>query len=147
MIRGGTIVDGTGNAPTTGDVGVRDGLIVTVGGAITEAAQEIIDADGAIVTPGWVDVHTHYDGQVSWDDVMDPSAGNGATTIVMGNCGVGGHQHSGVDSAEADGASRVVNVVVERESWIRSGACARSAVRPRTAKKAEGQSHSSEWLS
>jgi len=51
--------------------------------------RETIDADGAIVTPGWVDVHTHYDGQVSWDDVMDPSAGNGATTVVMGNCGVG----------------------------------------------------------
>jgi N-acyl-D-amino-acid deacylase len=89
VIRGGTIVDGTGGPPTTGDVGVRDGVIVTVGGAITDAAKETIDADGAIVTPGWVDVHTHYDGQVSWDDVMDPSAGNGATTVVMGNCGVG----------------------------------------------------------
>ena len=77
------------HAPTTGDVGVRDGVIVSVGGTIDEAANETIDADGAIVTPGWVDVHTHYDGQVSWDDVMDPSAGNGATTIVMGNCGVG----------------------------------------------------------
>ena len=89
VITGGTIVDGSGAPPTTGDVGVRDGVIVFVGEAITEAARETIDADGAIVTPGWVDVHTHYDGQVSWDDVMDPSAGNGATTIVMGNCGVG----------------------------------------------------------
>jgi N-acyl-D-aspartate/D-glutamate deacylase len=89
VIKGGTIVDGTGTSPTTGDVGVRDGVIVSVGGTITETANETIDADGAIVTPGWVDVHTHYDGQVSWDDVMDPSAGNGATTIVMGNCGVG----------------------------------------------------------
>ena len=89
VITGGTIVDGSGAPPTTGDVGVRDGVIVSVGEAITEAARETIDADGAIVTPGWVDVHTHYDGQVSWDDVMDPSAGNGATTIVMGNCGVG----------------------------------------------------------
>ena len=89
VIRGGTIVDGTGTPPVTGDVGVRDGVIVSVGGSITEAANETIDADGAVVTPGWVDVHTHYDGQVSWDDVMDPSAGNGATTIVMGNCGVG----------------------------------------------------------
>ncbi len=60
-----------------------------MGGTITDAATETIDADGAIVTPGWVDVHTHYDGQVSWDEVMDPSAGNGVTTIVMGNCGVG----------------------------------------------------------
>ena len=89
VITGGTIVDGSGAPPTTGDVGVRDGVIVLVGETITEAAKETIDADGAIVTPGWVDVHTHYDGQVSWDDVMDPSAGNGATTIVMGNCGVG----------------------------------------------------------
>ena len=89
VIKGGTIVDGTGASPTIGDVGVRDGVIVAVGGSITESANETIDADGAIVTPGWVDVHTHYDGQVSWDDVMDPSAGNGATTVVMGNCGVG----------------------------------------------------------
>ncbi len=89
VIKGGTIVDGSGDARRQGDIGVRDGLIVEVGGAITESAREIIDADGAIVTPGWVDVHTHYDGQVSWDEVMDPSAGNGATTIVMGNCGVG----------------------------------------------------------
>ena len=89
VIKAGTIVDGTGSAPRQGDIGVRDGVIVQVGDTITESAAETIDADGAIVTPGWIDVHTHYDGQVSWDDVMDPSAGNGATTIVMGNCGVG----------------------------------------------------------
>mgnify|MGYP001364843132 CR=1 FL=1 len=89
VIRGGTIVDGTGAAGVRGDVGVRDGRIVQVGGSITEAASNVIDADGAIVTPGWVDVHTHYDGQVSWDEEMDPSAGNGVTTVVMGNCGVG----------------------------------------------------------
>ena len=89
VIKGGTIVDGTGCTPTQGDIAVQAGLIVQVGGTITDAATQTIDADGAIVTPGWVDVHTHYDGQVSWDDVMDPSAGNGATTIVMGNCGVG----------------------------------------------------------
>jgi N-acyl-D-amino-acid deacylase len=89
VIKGGTIVDGTGAARVRGDVGVKDGRIVQVGGAITEAAANIIDADGAIVTPGWVDVHTHYDGQVSWDDTLDPSAGNGVTTVVMGNCGVG----------------------------------------------------------
>jgi N-acyl-D-amino-acid deacylase len=89
VIRGGTIVDGTGAPGVTGDVAVQDGKLVQVGGTVTEAAREVVDAAGALVTPGWVDVHTHYDGQVSWDDAMDPSAGNGATTIVMGNCGVG----------------------------------------------------------
>jgi N-acyl-D-amino-acid deacylase len=89
VIKGGTIIDGSGAAPVTGDVAVADGRIVAVGGSITDAAREIIDADGAIVTPGWVDVHTHYDGQVSWDDTIEPSHGNGVTTVVMGNCGVG----------------------------------------------------------
>lgn len=89
IIKGATIVDGAGGAPYQGDVSVADGRIVQVGGSISDSALNTIDADGAIVTPGWVDVHTHYDGQVSWDQVMDPSAGNGATTIVMGNCGVG----------------------------------------------------------
>jgi N-acyl-D-aspartate/D-glutamate deacylase len=89
VIRGGLVVDGSGRPGERGDVAVQDGRIVTVGGSVTDAARETIDADGAIVTPGWVDVHTHYDGQVSWDDAMDPSAGNGATTVVMGNCGVG----------------------------------------------------------
>ncbi len=87
-IKGGTIVDGTGGRSYTADVGVRDGQIVEIG-TITESAQQLIDADGAIVTPGWVDVHTHYDGQVTWDDVLEPSASNGVTTLVMGNCGVG----------------------------------------------------------
>jgi len=89
VIKGGTIVDGRGGSPVAGDIAVADGKIVQVGGTVDAASGETIDADGAIVTPGWVDVHTHYDGQVSWDDVIDPSAGNGATTIVMGNCGVG----------------------------------------------------------
>ncbi len=89
VIKGGTIVDGTGTPGVRGDIGVRDGRIVAAGGSITESAINVIDADGAIVTPGWVDVHTHYDGQVSWDEEMDPSAGNGVTTVVMGNCGVG----------------------------------------------------------
>lgn len=89
VITGGTIVDGTGAAPTTGDVAVKDGRIAEVGGKISGAAAETIDADGALVTPGWVDVHTHYDGQVSWDTEMAPSSHNGVTTVVMGNCGVG----------------------------------------------------------
>ena len=88
VIKGGTLVDGTGGAPRPADVGVQDGRIVAVG-VVTDLARDTIDADGAVVTPGWVDVHTHYDGQVTWDDVLEPSASNGVTTLVMGNCGVG----------------------------------------------------------
>jgi len=87
VIKGGRIVDGTGAAPFAADVGIRDGVIVEVGKV--GAASELLDADGALVTPGWVDVHTHYDGQATWDDALEPSASNGVTTLVMGNCGVG----------------------------------------------------------
>ncbi len=89
VIRGASIVDGTGDPAATGDVGVRAGRIVEVGGRIEEPARDEIDADGCLVTPGWVDVHTHYDGQATWDDALEPSATNGVTTLVMGNCGVG----------------------------------------------------------
>ena len=89
VIKGGTLIDGTGTAAVDGDVAVKDGRIIEVGGSITGAARRILDANGAIVTPGWVDVHTHYDGQVCWDSAMAPSADNGVTTVVMGNCGVG----------------------------------------------------------
>lgn len=88
VIRGATVVDGSGNAPFTGDVGIRDGRIADVGGKLGAARREI-DARGAIVTPGWVDVHTHYDGQVTWDPYLSPSSQHGVTTAVMGNCGVG----------------------------------------------------------
>jgi N-acyl-D-aspartate/D-glutamate deacylase len=88
VIKGGTVVDGTGGDRFSADVGVRDGRIVEVG-TITESATDTIEADGGLVTPGWVDVHTHYDGQVTWDDLLEPSASNGVTTLVMGNCGVG----------------------------------------------------------
>ena len=87
VIRGGTIVDGTGADRFTGDVGIDDGVITAVGGSL--GGERTIDADGAVVTPGWVDVHTHYDGQATWDDQLDPSFSNGVTTLVMGNCGVG----------------------------------------------------------
>jgi N-acyl-D-aspartate/D-glutamate deacylase len=73
----------------TGDIALKDGRIAAVGGRIDGPATETLDASGCIVTPGWVDVHTHYDGQVTWDDAMDPSASHGVTTVVMGNCGVG----------------------------------------------------------
>ena len=88
VIRNGTLVDGTGAQRFSGDLAVKDGLITQVGGVAGPGHREI-DADGAIVAPGWVDIHTHYDGQVTWDADMAPSSLHGATTIVMGNCGVG----------------------------------------------------------
>ena len=88
VVRGGNVVDGTGGAPRTADVAVRDGVVVEVG-RVTDRARRVIDADGALVTPGFVDIHTHYDGQVTWDSHLLPSAGHGVTTVVMGNCGVG----------------------------------------------------------
>ncbi len=88
IIRGGTIVDGTGAARFTGDVAIKDGLIAAVGSVQGDAKDEI-DATGKIVTPGFVDVHTHYDGQATWDQEMAPSSWHGVTTAVMGNCGVG----------------------------------------------------------
>ena len=88
VIRGGTIVDGTGKAAFTGDVAIADGRIAAVGGKQGPARREI-DADGLLVTPGWVDVHTHYDGQAMWDPLLAPSCWHGVTTVMFGNCGVG----------------------------------------------------------
>ncbi|MEO0908503.1 MAG: D-aminoacylase [Pseudomonadota bacterium] len=88
IIRGGTIVDGTGADRFTGDVAVKDGVIAAIGHIDGEAAREI-DASGKIVAPGFVDIHTHYDGQATWDQEMAPSSWHGVTTVVMGNCGVG----------------------------------------------------------
>lgn len=88
IIRGGTIVDGTGMDRFTGDVAIKDGLIAAVGEVSGEATEEI-DASGMVVTPGFVDVHTHYDGQATWDPEMAPSSWHGVTTVIMGNCGVG----------------------------------------------------------
>jgi N-acyl-D-aspartate/D-glutamate deacylase len=88
VVRGGTVMDGTGGAPFRADVGVKDGRIVAVGADLGEAA-EVIDAEGALVTPGFVDLHDHYDGQVSWDSDLMPSSIHGVTTSVIGNCGVG----------------------------------------------------------
>ncbi len=88
VITGGKVVDGTGAPARTADVAITDGVITEVGRA-DGAARRTIDADGALVTPSWVDVHTHYDGQVSWDTAIDPSFSNGVGTVVMGNCGVG----------------------------------------------------------
>src|ERR1700722_11474232 len=88
VIRGGTIVDGTGKASYTGDVALDGDTITQVGGKAGPGKREI-DADGLLVTPGWVDVHTHYDGQATWDAQLAPSLWHGVATVVMGNCGVG----------------------------------------------------------
>ncbi len=88
VIRGGAVVDGTGAPARTADVAI-DGGIITVIGQVAGTGQEEIAADGAMVAPGWVDIHTHYDGQVTWDPEVTPSSWHGVTTVVMGNCGVG----------------------------------------------------------
>jgi N-acyl-D-aspartate/D-glutamate deacylase len=88
VIRGGSVVDGTGAPARTADVAVREGEVVAVG-RFDGTGRTEIDADGALVAPGFVDIHTHYDGQVTWDDRLQPSSGLGVTTVVMGNCGVG----------------------------------------------------------
>ena len=89
IIRGGTVVDGTGRPSYVADIGVRDGRIVDIAVNLEGEAAEIVDARGKIVTPGFVDIHTHFDGQVTWDTLLEPTSGHGVTTIVMGNCGVG----------------------------------------------------------
>ena len=89
VIRGATIVDGTGAPAHTGDVAVKDGKITEVGGTIGDTGNRELDGDGLLLTPGWVDIHTHYDGQVTWDPDVTPSSWHGVTTVVMGNCGVG----------------------------------------------------------
>jgi N-acyl-D-aspartate/D-glutamate deacylase len=88
IIRGGTVLDGTGGPARTADVAVSDGVVTEVGRVDGRAAQEL-DADGLLVTPGLVDIHVHYDGQATWDDRLIPSAWHGVTTVVAGNCGVG----------------------------------------------------------
>jgi N-acyl-D-aspartate/D-glutamate deacylase len=88
VVRGGTIVDGSGADPFVGDVAIRDGSIAAVG-KVAGHGREEIDAAGYLVTPGFVDVHTHYDGQITWEHRLMPSSNHGVTTVVMGNCGVG----------------------------------------------------------
>ena len=89
LIRNGTIVDGTGAPPVRGDVAIEGDRIVAIGSDLPETGSRVFDGDGLLVTPGWVDIHTHYDGQATWDDLLAPSALHGVTTVVMGNCGVG----------------------------------------------------------
>ena len=88
VIRNATLIDGTGGPSQKGDLAIDGRLITSVGG-VAGPGERDIDADGKIVTPGWVDIHTHYDGQATWDPIMAPSSWHGVTTVVMGNCGVG----------------------------------------------------------
>ena len=88
IIRNATIVDGTGRPSFDGDVAISDGKIAKVGAVDGEAKREI-DAQGKLLAPGWVDVHSHMDGQATWDPLCSPAANHGITTLIMGNCGVG----------------------------------------------------------
>ena len=88
VIRNGMIYDGSGGEPYQADLSMTDGKICAIGGDIPAGKEEIC-AKGKIVTPGFIDVHTHYDGQVTWSNRIDPSSWNGVTTVMVGNCGVG----------------------------------------------------------
>ena len=115
VIRGGTIVDGTGKAPFSGDVAIAGGRIAAVGGKLGPGKREI-DAAGLMVTPGWVDVHTHYDGQAMWDPLLTPSCWHGVTTVMFGNCGVGfapvKKEHRGALMDLMEGVEEIPNPVL-----------------------------------
>ena len=115
VIRGGTIIDGTGTAAFTGDVAIAGGRIAAVGGKQGPAHRDI-DAAGLLVTPGWVDVHTHYDGQAMWDPLLAPSCWHGVTTVMFGNCGVGfapvKPQHRGALMDLMEGVEEIPNAVL-----------------------------------
>ena len=115
VIRGGTIVDGTGKASFPGDIAIKDGRIAAVGGKQGPARRDV-NADGLLVTPGWVDVHTHYDGQAMWDPLLAPSCWHGVTTVMFGNCGVGfapvKKEHRGALMDLMEGVEEIPNPVL-----------------------------------
>ncbi|HEX4043015.1 MAG TPA: amidohydrolase family protein [Xanthobacteraceae bacterium] len=115
VIRGGSIVDGTGKTKFSGDVAIEGGRIAAVGGKAGPARRDI-DADGLLVTPGWVDVHTHYDGQAMWDPLLAPSCWHGVTTAMFGNCGVGfapvKKEHRGALMDLMEGVEEIPNPVL-----------------------------------
>ncbi|MBJ7513519.1 MAG: amidohydrolase family protein, partial [Acidimicrobiia bacterium] len=91
VITGGIVVDGTGDPQRLADIAVSNGIITEVAepGSLAGSLTETIDATGLLVTPGFVDIHTHFDGQVTWDPLLTPTCWHGVTSVVMGNCGVG----------------------------------------------------------
>jgi N-acyl-D-aspartate/D-glutamate deacylase len=115
VIRGGKIIDGTGKAAFSGDVAISGGRIAAVGGKQGPGKREI-DANGLLVTPGWVDVHTHYDGQAMWDPLLAPSCWHGVTTVMFGNCGVGfapvKKEHRGALMDLMEGVEEIPNPVL-----------------------------------
>ena len=115
VIRGGSIIDGSGAPAFTGDVAIAGARIAAVGGKQGPARREI-DADGLLVTPGWVDVHTHYDGQAMWDPLLAPSCWHGVTTVMFGNCGVGfapvKKEHRGALMDLMEGVEEIPNPVL-----------------------------------
>lgn len=117
IIKGGTIVDGIGGEAFVADVAVTDGLIVEIGKRLSGPAEETIDADGALVTPGFIDPHTHYDGQFVWDDRLDPSFSHGVTTAIGGNCGVGFaplcHEHLDALIEMMEGVEDIPGIVLD----------------------------------
>ena len=89
LVHGGTVVDGTGGPPRRADLRVRDCMIAEVGPGLQPAGEPVVDAAGALVTPGLIDPHTHYDLEMFWDPTLDPLPSYGMTTAIMGNCGLG----------------------------------------------------------
>ena len=115
VIRGGTVIDGSGSAPFPADVAVKDSRIVAVGKVEGTGAEEI-QAHGRLVTPGFVDIHTHYDGQITWENRLAPSSHHGVTTVLMGNCGVGfapcKPEHRGMLVTVMEGVEDIPEVVM-----------------------------------
>ena len=138
VIRGGTIVDGSGKAGFAGDVAIEGDRITAVGGKQGPGKREI-DANGLLVTPGWVDVHTHYDGQALWDPLITPSCWHGVTTVMFGNCGVGfapvKKEHRGALMDLMEGVEEIPNPVLAAGPEVGLGDVSRihGCARPRWA--------------